>query len=143
MSEPVKQLPPQISEAIRQGNLVQAIKLLRSSGIGLKEAKDVVDTYTRPNTASSFTAPVPGGPLPGNVVEALEQGNKIEAIRRLRESSGLGLKEAKDAVDAYNHTHRNSGLSPGQVGPSSGRWGWTFAIAALLVLGYLMLRRMA
>jgi len=30
---------------------------------------------------------------------ALAAGNKIEAIKLLREASGLGLKEAKDAVE--------------------------------------------
>ena len=30
----------------------------------------------------------------------IERGNKIEAIKELREISGLGLKEAKDVVDA-------------------------------------------
>jgi ribosomal protein L7/L12 len=32
--------------------------------------------------------------------ELLLAGKKIEAIKRYRESSGLGLKESKDAVDA-------------------------------------------
>lgn len=32
--------------------------------------------------------------------EALRQGRKIEAIRHLREATGMGLKDAKDAIDA-------------------------------------------
>ena len=40
-------------------------------------------------------------PLPENVVEALRQGQTIEAIKLLRLATGLGLKEAKDAVDAH------------------------------------------
>jgi translation elongation factor EF-Ts len=39
--------------------------------------------------------------LPPNVVSALSQGRKIEAIKMLRESSGLGLKDAKETVEAY------------------------------------------
>ena len=39
-------------------------------------------------------------PLPADVIAALQRGNKIEAIKRLRQASGLGLKEAKDAVEA-------------------------------------------
>jgi hypothetical protein len=39
--------------------------------------------------------------LPPNVVSALSQGRKIEAIKLLRESSGLGLKDAKETVEAY------------------------------------------
>ena len=29
----------------------------------------------------------------------VQQGNKIEAIKRYRERTGVGLKEAKDAID--------------------------------------------
>ncbi|MFV0680198.1 hypothetical protein [Ottowia sp.] len=39
-------------------------------------------------------------PLPEHVRAALEAGSKIEAIKRLREHSGLGLADAKRAVDA-------------------------------------------
>lgn len=37
--------------------------------------------------------------LPAEVFLALRQGNKIEAIKRLRLRTGLGLKEAKDEID--------------------------------------------
>ena len=37
--------------------------------------------------------------LPVAVREALEQGDYILAIKRLREATGLGLKEAKDTID--------------------------------------------
>ncbi len=44
----------------------------------------------------------PLGPdLPGEALAALHQGRKIEAIRIVREARGIGLKEAKDLVDAY------------------------------------------
>ena len=39
--------------------------------------------------------------LPANVAEALKAGNKIEAIKRLRESSGIGLAEAKAIAEGY------------------------------------------
>jgi ribosomal protein L7/L12 len=34
-------------------------------------------------------------------IAALQQGNKIEAIKIVRKEHNLGLKEAKDAVDLY------------------------------------------
>ena len=37
--------------------------------------------------------------VPPDVREALEQGETILAIRRLRAATGVGLKEAKDFVD--------------------------------------------
>lgn len=33
------------------------------------------------------------------VLQAVDAGRKIEAIKRLRDETGLGLKEAKDEID--------------------------------------------
>ncbi len=38
-------------------------------------------------------------PLPPEIQQLLRNGQTLEAIKRLRELTGLGLKEAKDAVD--------------------------------------------
>ena len=37
--------------------------------------------------------------LPPDVMRALKSGRKVEAIKLLREAKGIGLMEAKDAVD--------------------------------------------
>ena len=42
--------------------------------------------------------------LPLAAVDALAQGRKIEAIRIVRLERGIGLKEAKDAVEEYVRT---------------------------------------
>jgi ribosomal protein L7/L12 len=42
--------------------------------------------------------------IPSQAIIELQQGRKIEAIRIVREEQGLGLKEAKDAVEAYVRT---------------------------------------
>ncbi len=47
--------------------------------------------------------------LSNDVVNAIRSGRKIEAIKLLRAERGLGLKEAKDLVDAYDNEH------PGEV----------------------------
>lgn len=39
------------------------------------------------------------------VARLIRSGNKIEAIKLVREKTGLGLKEAKDLVDALIVTH--------------------------------------
>jgi hypothetical protein len=94
--------------------------------------------------AKPFSTRAAGIPLPADVVEALEQGNKIEAIKRMRRQTGLGLKEAKDAVDAYDHTDAKSGeFSPGQVrgsGMSGLRWGVAVVVACAI---YFVVRRWA
>jgi len=43
--------------------------------------------------------------LPGDVIAAIEQGQKIEAIKLLREATGLGLANAKVLVDRASRTH--------------------------------------
>lgn len=41
------------------------------------------------------------GRLPSSVIDAIQSGRKIEAIKSIREQYKLGLKEAKHVVDAY------------------------------------------
>ncbi len=62
----------------------------------------------------------PGAALPPSVVEAMTRGDKIDAIRLLREQTGLGLKEAKDAVEAG---HQVAGASLRTHSPGLARRG--------------------
>ena len=39
--------------------------------------------------------------LPAEALAELTEGNKIEAIKIVREKNGIGLKEAKDFVEQY------------------------------------------
>ena len=57
--------------------------------------------------------------LPPSVAEALQAGNIIEAIKRLRGITGLGLKEAKDWIDSYQRGENPPEPSPFDV-PSEG-----------------------
>jgi ribosomal protein L7/L12 len=41
----------------------------------------------------------PGKNLPAQVREALERGEKIQAIRRYREVTGIGLREAAELIE--------------------------------------------
>ena len=43
--------------------------------------------------------------LPAEVIAAIRARRQIEAIKLLREHWGMGLKEAKQAVDAYVRSH--------------------------------------
>lgn len=104
----------QLVEILRKGNKIEAIKLYREkTGLGLKEAKDAIEAYMANSSAplaSPFgageTATTPAAPTPQHedvrqrVATLLAEGNYIEAIKFYREKTGLGLKEAKDAVDA-------------------------------------------
>ena len=136
-------LPQNVRDAIERGNLVDAIKLLRQqTGLGLKEAKDLVDSQVGGNVAKAARSW--SGTLPASAAAALEQGNKVDAIRLLREQTGLGLAEAKAIIDAHSQrivAERNV-LSPGEV-PRSGS-GLLWLAASAIVIGiavYLVFQR--
>ena len=86
------------------GNKIAAIKRVRElTGMGLKDAKDYVEALPpgaiqtvsdTPRTMSGDAAADP------EVRALLAGGNKIAAIKRVRELTGMGLKEAKDYVEA-------------------------------------------
>ncbi len=82
------------------------------------------------------------GTLPPPVVEALQRGEKIQAIRLMREIAGVGLKQAKEAVDGSPHAvaATRRGLSPGEV-PRVGRVLWTVIALALVGLVVYLLNR--
>lgn len=43
--------------------------------------------------------------IPSSAIAALELGNKIEAVKIVREATGKGLKESKDQVEQYLAEH--------------------------------------
>lgn len=79
--------------------------------------------------------------LPGEVVAALEAGQKIEAIKLLRERTGIGLKEAKDAVEAHpaGSTSRPEQFDPGNVRSNSGVAKFAFGLAITLFAAWYFL----
>jgi ribosomal protein L7/L12 len=134
MSNLPNPLPPDVTDAIAKGHKVEAIRLLRErTGVSLVVAKQAVESHgVKPANELSFSTLT----LPTNVLAELARGNKIEAIKLLREQTGLGLKEAKDAVDAaeVGQPGRNPGnLAPGEVPRSTGTklWRWLLVAAAL------------
>lgn len=50
--------------------------------------------------------------LPKPAIQALEQGQKIEAIKVLRQLEGCDLKTAKDRIDAYLAAHPELATQP-------------------------------
>ena len=94
----------ELDELLRQGGKIAAIKRYRElHGVGLKEAKDAIDAR-----AAGLATPTPAHAQPAHappthdpeVLAFLRGGSKIQAIKRYRELHGIGLKEAKDAVEA-------------------------------------------
>ncbi len=99
----------EIAALTSAGQKIEAIKRVRERyGVGLKEAKDLVDGLEAGRQAeielalSIFPPPSPPATdIVGEVRRLLAENKKIEAIKRVREHTGLGLKEAKDLVEAF------------------------------------------
>jgi ribosomal protein L7/L12 len=145
------QLPADVLDAIERGQAIEAINLLRqTTGLGLKDAKDVIDAHLRGDPVSlKFTAPPASaaapGTLPDNVADALRRGDKVEAIKLLRlQTEGLELKDAKAMIEAFGASLRAgaaSGLAPGEVPRSeSGKWVLALLIFAVTATAWYFFR---
>lgn len=158
-------LPPTVAEALEAGNKIEAIKRLRGiTGLGLKEAKDWIDSYERGGAAPplpEFDKPEGRDPnasfkLTQEAIEALKRGNPIEAIKIIRQATGVGLAEAKSIVEqvqkaipasgrsagmqpAAHAPPRAPGLAPGEVprGSGPGRWLALIAVGLIAVVAAL------
>jgi ribosomal protein L7/L12 len=141
MDPPTHGLPPEVIDAIRRGNPIEAIKLLRARGLGLAEAKAYIDAHVR-GFATPTAAERATRALPPDAARALARGDKIEAIKLVRAETGLGLKEAKEWVDAQaSPSQFPTGLAPGEVPRHEGRWGWIVVAVLLVAAAYFLIFR--
>jgi len=111
---------------LAEGRKIAAIKRYREeTGVGLAEAKQAVEALERDEP------PPTGEPADSSseaeIVALLQQGRKIKAIKLYRERTGVGLKEAKDAVEAI-------GADRGIVTPSG-----SGCLGVVLLLGLVLL----
>jgi hypothetical protein len=67
--------------------------------------------------------------FPSDVITEIQANRKVTAIKLQRKHRGIGLKEAKELVDAYMEKHPSSPRSGAQV-PEGG-----FGRILLLILG--------
>lgn len=106
-------LPPQVTALLRSQRKIEAIKLVLDSnpGLGLRDAKNAVEAYEQrlrqglPEADAVDVAAAPGPAAPAGFPDgarvAIRSGQKLIAIKIVREAYGLGLREAKDLVEAY------------------------------------------
>jgi hypothetical protein len=73
--------------------------------------------------------------LPDDVLAAIRANRKIGAIKLLRKHQNIGLKEAKDIVDAYIQQHPSSAGSRSQQSESGS--GFAPLLYASLVTGLI------
>jgi ribosomal protein L7/L12 len=91
-----------IHKLLHDKQLIQAIQVYRqATGVGLAEAKEAVEEMARneftkpPSGVRNYDDPV----LESKIRSLLSKGKKIDAVRIYRAEYGVGLKEAKDAVE--------------------------------------------
>ena len=105
MSHQIK-FPPEAVAAKLGDERLLAIKLVREAnpGMGLREAMDAVDAHD-PRQHGFVVGPTStatnGNGLPAEAIAALSRRQVVEAVKIVRDKTGLGLKESKDMVDAY------------------------------------------
>jgi ribosomal protein L7/L12 len=76
--------------------------------------------------------------IPTYVIEAFRKNRNIEAIKRLREHRGIGLKEAKQEIEAY--VWENPQASALQAPKAESNFGRLILIAILIGGAYAAYR---
>jgi len=91
-----------IHQLLHDKQLIQAVYIYReATGVSLAEAKEAVEEMAQneltkpPSGVRNYDDPV----LEGKIKSLLSKGKKIEAVKIYRAEYGIGLKEAKDAVE--------------------------------------------
>jgi hypothetical protein len=79
-------------------------------------------------------------PLPAAAIAALAKGNKIEAIKIVRQEWGADLKDSKDAVEAYAKGRPDLMPASQQAGSRAEAWFWLLGLVAVAVAAYYFLR---
>ncbi len=72
---------------------------LLAVAVGLKLLEGALRPASRVPTEPDRSLPEPDEQTRASVQAALERGRVIEAIKLYREATGVGLKDAKDAID--------------------------------------------
>ena len=139
------QLPELNAEAVaalQRGQKIEAIKIMRDAfGLSLKEAKQAVEQYEYRLTPARAAEDVPSYALPTEVLQELRQGNKLAAIKRLRQIRQIDLASAKHSIDTYLQLNPqaiplNQGIQTKAV--SSLKWIllliFIFSVVAVLII---------
>jgi ribosomal protein L7/L12 len=104
----------EIHKLLHERKMIHAIKLYReATGVGLAEAKSAIEEMARneytkpPDDVRDRDNPV----LESRIKSLLSRNRKVDAVKIYREEFGVGLKEAKDAVDTIEASMRSTGSS--------------------------------
>lgn len=105
-------LEAELRALLAEGRTIEAIKRYReATGADLATAKEAVEALEPTNPLAAGEAIDPD--LEAEIIGLLQGLKKIEAIKLYRERTGMGLKEAKDAVEAMAAAHGLPGAAGG------------------------------
>ena len=147
------------------GNKLVAVRALRDTfPLSLKQAADLVDAIQRKeavdlhvvqalsNTSHQSVSLDPA--TTQRIVDLIRSGNRIDAIKEFRQATGVGLKEARDAIDgmvvaftaspgekSYDETLKPSPpiiTGDGSLVPAKSRRGGTIVITGVILFFVLI-----
>jgi ribosomal protein L7/L12 len=102
----------ELQSLLRDGQKIVAIARFREvTGLGLRESKEAVEALEAGRGLP--TANIDARVDEAKITAILREQGLIQAIKEYRTATGLGLKEAKDAVDAIVARH---GIQPARKG---------------------------
>ena len=109
-------LEQRVRSVLEHGDKIEAIKIYREeTGAGLAEAKSAVEALESGREPSIGDGSVDSD-LEAEVLRLLGERKKIQAIKLYRERTGVGLKDAKDAVEAMATRHGVASQGTGCAG---------------------------
>lgn len=90
-----------VIQARQQDHVARLARLERKLDLLLRywEIQDTTSVPVVP-TVTAPAPPAPNGDLASEIAALVARGQKIQAIKRYREYTGTGLREAKEAVEA-------------------------------------------
>jgi ribosomal protein L7/L12 len=102
---PGASLRERVQALVAQRRIAEAVKLVRSAGnLAPAKAQEIVATMQRAGTAPSRQQPAPPNrqvdrDMIAQARQLVAQGEKVEAIKLIRQRTGMGLKEAIALAD--------------------------------------------
>jgi hypothetical protein len=122
-------LPPDVVQALKLGRPVEAIKRLRKSGIGLAEAKALIEAFSSGKTAYQ---PPGANPMPRQAKVRKPPAEE----RRLSESHAR-----HEMVQPPAQLISRAGLGQGEVPNSNAAFWWVVMLVIVALVGYYVLER--